>query len=145
MVKPVSYGVLILSEDNHLLMGHATGTRRWDIPKGGADAGETPIQAALRETFEETGIALHASTLHDLGRHAYLTHKDLHLFFCRVKTAQHPLSACICTSFFPHHRTRLPTPEMDAFRWMNPHAMGDLCSPKLVNLVISLLPTIASL
>lgn len=29
---------------------------RWDLPKGHAEAGETPQQTALRETQEETGI-----------------------------------------------------------------------------------------
>lgn len=142
MAKTISYGVLIFNEDDHLLMGHVTGTRRWDIPKGGADEGETPIEAALRETLEETGIALNPAGLQDLGRHAYLPQKDLHLFFCRVKAAQYPLSDCTCISFFPHHRTRQPTPEVDAFQWMDPQAMRELCSPKLANVVLSLVPSL---
>lgn len=36
-----------------LLMKHA---HRWDLPKGHLDAGETKLQAAERELFEETGI-----------------------------------------------------------------------------------------
>ena len=31
-------------------------TRRLDIPGGHCDAGETPEQTAIRETFEETGV-----------------------------------------------------------------------------------------
>jgi 8-oxo-dGTP pyrophosphatase MutT (NUDIX family) len=30
--------------------------RRWDLPKGHVDDGETNLQCALRELFEETGI-----------------------------------------------------------------------------------------
>jgi 8-oxo-dGTP pyrophosphatase MutT (NUDIX family) len=30
--------------------------KNWDFPKGGADEGETPIEAAKREMVEETGI-----------------------------------------------------------------------------------------
>jgi 8-oxo-dGTP pyrophosphatase MutT (NUDIX family) len=30
--------------------------RHWDFPKGICEAGETPMQAALREVGEETGI-----------------------------------------------------------------------------------------
>lgn len=37
-----------------LLMQHA---RRWDLPKGHAEADEEILQTALRETQEETGIA----------------------------------------------------------------------------------------
>ncbi|MEL7266668.1 MAG: NUDIX domain-containing protein, partial [Planctomycetota bacterium] len=43
-----------------LLMRHA---KRWDLPKGHSDPGETLIQTALRETQEETGIALNPDAL----------------------------------------------------------------------------------
>lgn len=36
-----------------LLMKHAD---RWDLPKGHVDPGETKLQTALRELYEETGI-----------------------------------------------------------------------------------------
>lgn len=37
-----------------LLMRHAD---RWDLPKGHVDPGETEMECALRELWEETGIA----------------------------------------------------------------------------------------
>jgi 8-oxo-dGTP pyrophosphatase MutT (NUDIX family) len=54
--QPVSCGFLILRGDpvdSFLLMKHA---RRWDLPKGHVDEGETELQCALRELQEETGI-----------------------------------------------------------------------------------------
>jgi len=30
--------------------------RNWDLPKGGMEAAETPLQAAMREVREETGL-----------------------------------------------------------------------------------------
>ncbi len=41
------------SPQQFLLMQHKS---RWDLPKGRLDDGETLIEAALRETEEETGI-----------------------------------------------------------------------------------------
>lgn len=41
-------------QPHFLLMQHA---KRWDLPKGHAEAGEELLQTALRETEEETGIA----------------------------------------------------------------------------------------
>ena len=51
-----SCGFLIVRDEptpSFLLMKHST---RWDLPKGHIDAGETKMQCALRELWEETGI-----------------------------------------------------------------------------------------
>lgn len=56
MKQPVSCGFLIVKGDpvkSFLLMKHP---RRWDLPKGHVDPGETEMQCALRELEEETGI-----------------------------------------------------------------------------------------
>jgi len=52
-----SCGVLVFRGEpieSFLLMKH---TRRYDLPKGHVDPGETEIECALRELLEETGIA----------------------------------------------------------------------------------------
>ena len=55
--KPVlAAGILLLSmppNPKFLLMQHS---KRWDLPKGHAERGETLEETALRETEEETGI-----------------------------------------------------------------------------------------
>jgi 8-oxo-dGTP pyrophosphatase MutT (NUDIX family) len=56
--QPLSCGFLILRGqpvDSFLLMKHP---RRWDLPKGHLDEGETELQCALRELQEETGISV---------------------------------------------------------------------------------------
>jgi bis(5'-nucleosidyl)-tetraphosphatase len=56
MTQPISCGFLIVRGnpiDSFLLMKHS---RRWDLPKGHVDEGETELQCALRELREETGI-----------------------------------------------------------------------------------------
>ncbi len=55
--QPVSCGILLLRKHKgrkqFLLMKHA---RRWDLPKGHVDPGETKLECAMREFEEETGI-----------------------------------------------------------------------------------------
>ena len=39
------------------------GMALWELPGGGLDFGETPLQAAVRETSEETGISIKEGNL----------------------------------------------------------------------------------
>lgn len=82
MAKFVSSGVVMLNRQRELFVCHATGTSRWDLPKGVQDPGESALQATLREVWEETSLALEAETLDDLGLYDYLPAKRLHLFAC---------------------------------------------------------------
>ena len=110
----LSCGVLILSPRHELLLCHATGASHWDIPKGLADPGETPRDAAVRETFEEAGLKLEPQQMLDLGRMPYRPQKDLHLF--ALWGEQVDPAGCVCTSLFQDRRGRW-VPEADAFEW----------------------------
>ena len=46
-------GIVLCKEDDY-----------WGIPKGGIDIGETPLEAAIRETVEETSILVAAGGGH---------------------------------------------------------------------------------
>lgn len=55
----VSYGGIIINSDGEVLMRQPSDPAyggELTLPKGGADKGETPQQAALREVLEETGM-----------------------------------------------------------------------------------------
>ncbi|MBN1246177.1 MAG: NUDIX domain-containing protein [Anaerolineae bacterium] len=55
----VCVGTVVLKEDTALLIRQAKGhalAGQWSIPWGLVDTGETPEQAALRETREESGV-----------------------------------------------------------------------------------------
>ncbi|MEU1311032.1 NUDIX hydrolase [Streptomyces cinnamoneus] len=49
-------GVFIQRDDGRILVVHHAKTRRWVIPGGKAEPGETPRQCAVREAREETGL-----------------------------------------------------------------------------------------
>jgi len=57
-------GALVVKDDRVLLVRHErSGRYRWELPSGLVDAGETFEQAAERETFEETGVAVSITAL----------------------------------------------------------------------------------
>ena len=60
--------VILLDEDGHVLMIHGfdprtPGVTYWYSLGGGIDEGEQPLQAAVREVWEETGLRLDPAAL----------------------------------------------------------------------------------
>lgn len=112
--RRLSCGTVIVNTAGELLLCHVTGQDRWDLPKGRPATGEPPLQAALRETREETGLSLDAAQLLDLGRLRYRGRKDLHLFGALLPRLDPATLHCESRFTGPFGR-RLP--EMDGFGW----------------------------
>lgn len=104
-------GVLV-TDGTGVLLGHATRSPRWDIPKGVAEPGEALAAAAARELREETGLEVAASALMPRGVHRYLPGKDLALFEWRPLAMPDP-ATLRCTSYFTVGHSQLP--EFDRF------------------------------
>jgi putative (di)nucleoside polyphosphate hydrolase len=108
----ISCGVVV-TDGRTLLLGHATRSPRWDIPKGLAQTGEKLSDAAVRELQEETGLTAPPQALSFLGVHAYLRDKRLALFLWRQIQMPDP-SLLICSSLI--ERPGFETlPELDRF------------------------------
>ena len=59
MADLMAAGVLCFTNDgnrNHYLVLRSAKHGEWGPPKGHADKGETDVETALRETFEEVGL-----------------------------------------------------------------------------------------
>ena len=135
---PVSCGTLVVNAQGQLLLCHITNTAKWDIPKGMQDPGESTLQAAIRELWEEAGIAFDAARFEDMGGFDYRRDKRLHLYRVRVQDELGQLEQLACTSFFPHPVSGQPTPEADGYRWAGRSELGALCWPRMGQLLLSL-------
>ena len=111
MTRVLSCGVIV-TDGRRVLIGHATGSPRWDIPKGQAEPGEAPESAARRELEEETGLEAGDAALAALGQHRYLATKDLALYGWVVGAMPDP-ALLHCRSVFMRHGHAVP--EFDRF------------------------------
>ncbi|MGR3810099.1 NUDIX hydrolase [Jiulongibacter sp. NS-SX5] len=66
-------GGVILNDEGQLLMIYRR--KKWDLPKGKADKGETMIETAEREVEEECGITVKVEDDYFVSYHTY-THKN---------------------------------------------------------------------
>src|SRR5215469_12677900 len=110
--KTTSCGVIV-TDGRRLLLGHASRSPRWDIPKGGVEPGESLAAAALRELQEETGLVAPEAALVPLGVKPYLRNKDLALFAWVVDELPDPATlSCTATFTLPNGAS---LPEFDRF------------------------------
>lgn len=128
-MKTLSVGFVIRCPSG-ILFGHTTGLEHWDVPKGGIDEGETPLEGAIRELEEETGLLFAPGSLtckfsgnvyvmteiRNLGRHPYTKRKDLELFELTM-TDDIDVSALKCESMVDRGAYKFP--ELDKFLLIN--------------------------
>lgn len=133
--KTVSCGLVVISPGG-ILLGRATKTNRWDIPKGRREKNETSIEAALREAKEETSIDFYPfkEYLIDLGEHYYLPHKSLHTFRLHIEETIE-LSKCFCSTFV--RKGIKEHPEMDKYAWVQPEEVHTFVNPSLLKYLLA--------
>lgn len=141
----------MLNSERELFVCHATGTPRWDLPKGMQEAGESALQTAVREAWEETSLALEPEALFNLGVFDYLPAKRLHLFGLHVATSAFQIDDCRCHTSFAHRITGRPTLEVDGYAWKPVDRLDEWCGKNMTRVLaaidwtcIELLPELAS-
>lgn len=136
-MKSLSCGILIY-DGTKILLCHATGQSHWDIPKGHLEEGETQIEAAIRECFEETGFLINPEDLIDCGFHEYNNHKDLHLY--GYKGPVFPkVEECKCTSVFTHPKHNKDFPEVDDYKYVDIDNLIDFVTHNLYTVLEELI------
>ena len=65
--RPRTRVAVVLNEREILLVKNWLGHQRWTLPGGGIKRGEKPVEAAVRELWEETGLRLNPAELVFLG------------------------------------------------------------------------------
>jgi len=83
--KPGISAAIITSEGRVLMVRRRVkeGELSWQFPAGGIEPGETPEEAAVRETLEETGVKVEAERL--IGQRIHpKTGREMSYTACRV-------------------------------------------------------------
>ena len=104
-MKNASLAIVLSSSDSVLLVQRSD-VPVWVLPGGGIEHEEPPEVAAIRETFEESGITVdiidHVATYQPINRLARTTY----LFLCRSRSHEEPLAhnkEVVAARFFPVH------------------------------------------
>jgi 8-oxo-dGTP pyrophosphatase MutT (NUDIX family) len=114
-----SAGILIENDRNEILLGHATGTKHWDIPKGKYEERDSVIiNTALRETQEETGLVFSKYQLILLASGYFNSEKKMTLYKLNFKIPYGAvnLDRLRCSSKVKITKYK-QFPEIDNYRW----------------------------
>jgi 8-oxo-dGTP pyrophosphatase MutT (NUDIX family) len=124
MSRTIAAGIFLINKDSKLLVCHPTNHNPnfWSIPKGKVEDGEYYLDAAIRETYEETNIKLtFAKNVIKMEPQTY-SHKKkiLYPFVVFEKDNLHlnwDKFEIKCNSNVPQDRGGFP--EMDDYKWVS--------------------------
>lgn len=114
-----SVNVIVIDDAGRLLMIRRTDNGNWAVPGGAIDLGESMVDAAIRETIEETGIVCEITGIDGIytdPRHLihYTSNDEVRQEFSIVLTGR------------PTGGEPTPSSESSEVHWVEPAAVADL-------------------
>lgn len=132
-MNKVTCALVLLTPSNKTLIVHPSGSHHflWSFPKGIKEEGESEAEAAVRETFEETGYDVRdkVDLLFDLGRYEYTVEKDIHFFCLRVDEEIDPKTLHCSTYFSIDGKNTIP--EVDNYRLLDVYQVDKMLSRRM--------------
>jgi len=135
--KVISAAILMTDGEKFLII-RPTGWKKWEIPKGEMDKGESEKQTAVREFYEETGQKINISGLQKVGKFPLHPNKDVVLFTYSTDKLP-PISSMKCLSvFYPNiskgdNQTTLP--EVNGWKYITFDEIGKYVRPDMQTLI----------
>ena len=126
-------GIFLLNNDGLVFAGRRIDSRAeaWQMPQGGIDAGESPLQACMREMREEIGT----NTAELVSQHDDWRYYDIplpladRLWQGRYKGQKQKWIALRFTGDDADINIATEEPEFCEWKWLSPHDLVDLAVP----------------
>ena len=126
-------GIFLLNNDGLVFAGRRIDSRAeaWQMPQGGIDAGESPLQACMREMREEIGT----NTAELISQHDDWLYYDIplpladRLWQGRYKGQKQKWMALRFTGDDSDIKIATEEPEFCEWKWLSPHDLIDLAVP----------------
>ena len=126
-------GIFLLNNDGLVFAGRRIDSRAeaWQMPQGGIDAGESPLQACMREMREEIGT----NTAELVSQHNDWLYYDIPLPLAdriwqgRYKGQKQKWMALRFTGDDSDINIATEEPEFCEWKWLSPHDLVDLAVP----------------
>ena len=126
-------GIFLLNNEGHVFAGRRIDSRAkaWQMPQGGIDAGESPLEACMREMREEIGT----NTAELLGQHDDWLYYDIplpladRLWHGKFRGQKQKWLALHFTGCDSEINITTEEPEFCEWKWLSPHDLVSLAVP----------------